>query len=332
MEIYQTVNYRGDIDFKDKLSKLSVENITGVRCNLSKFPIWKLEKILVEICSAFFEICIGMKLLLDFPFPGKKLRVLDFNFDGNIKRNYRYHLVKSENLKKDINNCIFVDDDFISWISLGDIIYYGDGDGAFTVTKKGYNFVEICSLANFVMISQKSLSIKVEVDIEKSNCLLRILKEIPSERLVLFLSFVEGESDLRYIREKLGSDYKIISKIETSKAVLNLEDILLVSDGVAVARGDLALFSDYTMLYFYQKDIIECALEYEKEIYCATDILTSMNQFYFPNRADIIDISHLINLGCDRFVLRDGTKNISRVVDLIENMYKRSKMSQYFRL
>ena len=320
------MNYRGNSDFKDKLSKLSVENITGVRCNLSKFPIWKLENVLVEICSAFFEICLEMKLILDFPFPGKKIRVLDFNFDGNIKCNYRYYLGKSKYLKNDNNNCIFVDDDFISWVSVGDIIYYGDGDGAFTVTKKGYNFVEICSLANFGMISQKSLSIKVEVAREKSNCLLGILKKFPSERLVLFLSFVEGERDLRYIREKLGSDYKIISKIETSKAVLNLNDILLASDGVAVARGDLALFSDYTMLYSYQKDIIECALECEKEIYCATDILTSMNQFYFPNRADIIDISHMINLGCDRFVLRDGTKNVSRVVNLIENMFNRSKM------
>lgn len=108
MEIYQTVNYRGDSDFRDKLSKLSIENITGVRCNLSKFPLWKLDKVLVEICSTFFEMCSEMKLILDFPFPGKKIRVLDFNFDGNIKCNYIYYLGKSGNLKKDKRHHQFV--------------------------------------------------------------------------------------------------------------------------------------------------------------------------------------------------------------------------------
>ena len=111
-------------------------------------------------------------------------------------------------------------------------------------------------------------------------------------------SFVRRADDIRQIREilaaKNNTHIKIISKIENQEGVSNMEEIVMLSDGVMVARGDLGVDVDAWDLPAIQKEMIYLAQSQGKIVVCATQMLDSMQQNPRPTRAEVSDCHNAV--------------------------------------
>ncbi len=111
-------------------------------------------------------------------------------------------------------------------------------------------------------------------------------------------SFVRRPQDIKDIREILASKkndhVKIISKIENQEGVENMEEIIALSDGVMVARGDLGVDVDAWDLPAIQKEMIFLAQSSGKIVVTATQMLDSMQQNPRPTRAEVTDVHNAV--------------------------------------
>ena len=128
------------------------------------------------------------------------------------------------------------------------------------------------------------------------------------------LSFVQSANDINNLRQilvGLGSDVQIISKIETKAAIKDdvLEEIVKVSDGVMVARGDLAVEAGAEVVPIVQRKIIALCRKYGKLSIVATQMMASMVDAPEPTRAEVSDVANAVIQGADTVMLSDETAN-----------------------
>ena len=112
----------------------------------------------------------------------------------------------------------------------------------------------------------------------------------------------------KYLEEK-GSKIKIISKIESSKAVDNLEEIIEASDAIMVARGDLGSELPVEEVPLIQENIIKLALKYQKPVIVATQMIESMIDHPTPTRAEVTDIFNAVKQDADAIMMSGETAN-----------------------
>lgn len=125
-----------------------------------------------------------------------------------------------------------------------------------------------------------------------------ILFGIENDYDFIAASFVRTADDVLAIRkildEKGGEDIKIIAKIENMQGVLNIDDIIRVSDGVMVARGDMGVEIPLEDVPVMQKMIIKKVCEAGKVVITATQMLDSMMKHPRPTRAESTDVANAI--------------------------------------
>lgn len=122
----------------------------------------------------------------------------------------------------------------------------------------------------------------------------------------IFVSFVESSNDVIEIRKLIvDKTIQIIPKIESKKAICNIEEILGVSDGIMIARGDLMNDVGAAKLFSSQKQLVQLAKS--KPIIMATEMLQSMVDSKTPLRSEISDIGNAILDGCSGIMLSSET-------------------------
>ena len=120
------------------------------------------------------------------------------------------------------------------------------------------------------------------------------------------VSFVRTAEDVRLVRNRVaafGSETWIIAKLEKPQAIEHLDDILQVSDGIMVARGDLGVEMPPEKVPAIQKYIIQRAAEYSKPVITATQMLESMIDNPRPTRAEVSDVANAVFDGTDAVML-----------------------------
>ncbi|MGB9672854.1 MAG: pyruvate kinase [Anaerolineales bacterium] len=125
-------------------------------------------------------------------------------------------------------------------------------------------------------------------------------------------SFVRNAQDIITIRDFITTELNhptipIIAKIELASGLKNLNEILSVTDGVMVARGDLAVEISAEKVPIAQKQIIEAANQSGKYVITATQMLESMINSPTPTRAEAADIANAIFDGSDALMLSEET-------------------------
>jgi len=152
------------------------------------------------------------------------------------------------------------------------------------------------------------------------------------------LSFVRRASDIRELRAiltKAKSTAKIISKIETEEAIQNIDAIIAETDGVMVARGDLAVEVPAQEVPILQKMIIEKCNIAGKPVIVATQMMESMIKSPVPTRAEVSDVANSILDGADAVMLSEESalgeypvetvQMMSNVAEIAEKNYPHSK-------
>ena len=138
------------------------------------------------------------------------------------------------------------------------------------------------------------------------------------------LSFVNCKEDVLEAREIFKQygreDLKVISKIESTAGFDNLDEILEVSDGVMVARGDLGVEVPLQRLPIYQKSIIKRCREYGKICIVATEMLESMKKNARPTRAEVSDIANAVLDGTDAVMLSGETTTGQHPIEVVRYM------------
>ena len=141
------------------------------------------------------------------------------------------------------------------------------------------------------------------------------------------LSFVQSDEDIHNLRQILashGSSAQIIAKVETKAAIKPemLEAIVKASDGVMVARGDLAVEAGAEVVPIVQRQIISLCRKYGKLSIVATQMMASMVDAPEPTRAEVSDVATATVQGADAVMLSDETANGSYPVEAVAAMRK----------
>jgi len=139
------------------------------------------------------------------------------------------------------------------------------------------------------------------------------------------LSFVRKVDDIIDLKKRLAdakSKSKVIAKIEMPSALLDLRNIILESDGVMVARGDLGVELPVEKVPMAQRDIIRKCIHRAKPVIVATQMMESMIDRVKPNRSEITDVANAVLEGADAVMLSGETATGKHPPLVVETMRK----------
>ncbi|OLS12476.1 MAG: pyruvate kinase [Promethearchaeota archaeon CR_4] len=196
----------------------------------------------------------------------------------------------------------------------GDFIFVNDGIVRLKVTKVLTNSVMCKTIAGGVISEHKGVNIptgnlQVEIPTPKDKEALRVIAELKPDYVAA--SFVGKAADVESVRRVLRNfgekDAKIISKIERPVGLKNFDEILRVSDGIMVARGDLGVEIPPQEVPVAQKEMIRKSNKEGRPVIVATQMLESMVSQARPTRAEANDVFNAVLDGADAVMLSGET-------------------------
>lgn len=142
------------------------------------------------------------------------------------------------------------------------------------------------------------------------------------------MSFIQSAEDINKLRQILvshGSTAQIVAKIETKKAIESdevMEEIVKATDGIMIARGDMAIEAGAEVVPIVQRKLIALCRQYSKLCIVATQMMASMVDNPEPTRAEVSDVATAVLLGTDAVMLSDETANGKYPIETIKEMKK----------
>ncbi len=258
---------------------------------------------------------------------GPKIRTGQVNENTVLQKSQEINLTNKEVESSD--EIIFINyKNLYEDINVNDRVFIDDGQMILKISEKQKNKLKALILIGGELRdnqgvafpdSKLSVAAITEQDIEHLK--------FGTEQDVDFVavSFVRNSDDIQAVRDIIPKDIKIIAKIELKTALENIDEILDVSDGVMVARGDLGVQLPIEKVPFVQKQILDAANSKGKISITATEMLQSMKSSYRPTRAEVTDITNAILEGSDAVMLSAETSigdHPNRVIEVMSNICK----------
>ena len=157
-------------------------------------------------------------------------------------------------------------------------------------------------------------------DVDKSDLLFGIEHNVE----YIAASFVRCADDLKklhkFLKDNGGQDIKIISKIENGQGINNFDEILELSDGIMVARGDMGVEINFEKIPAIQKMMIEKCNREGKIVVTATQMLESMTENPRPTRAEVSDVANAIYDGTTVIMLSGESAAGRHPVEAVRTM------------
>jgi pyruvate kinase len=211
-------------------------------------------------------------------------------------------------------------------VKRGDCILLSDGLIKLRVEKTTHNEV-ICQVENGGMLGEHKginlpgVKLRVPAVTEKDRVDLRFALQQKADYIAA--SFVRRPEDVQMAKDlikRAGATTPVIAKLEKPEAIDNLDEILQVSDGVMVARGDLGVEMSPERVPVVQKNIIARARELRRPVITATQMLESMTANPRPTRAEASDVANAIFDGSDAVMLSAETASGKYPVEAVAMM------------
>jgi pyruvate kinase len=202
--------------------------------------------------------------------------------------------------------------EIINKLENGQKLLVDDGLFDFSVQKEN-DTTYLISNSKGVLKNQKTVNIlKFDYDFpvihDKDREGLRLAKEYDIDFIAL--SFVRDASDIKILKEeikKIDLQTSIVAKIETAKALTNIDEIIVETDAIMIARGDLGVEIPAEEVPFYQKSIIRKCMEKGVAVITATQMLESMIEKPIPTRAEVSDVANAVYDFTDAVMLSGET-------------------------
>ena len=306
-------------DPEEVLTELIKAGVDVFRINMAHGDIQQAQDRLDRIRRVSKELGVTVGVLADL--AGPKMRLGEI--PGGVyqcKTDTPMTFVRGKTTTEP-NCCTSTYEPLIEDVKIGDRIMLADGTVALKVAEKRSDCI-VCTVVQGGPVRSRQginlpgtkLSIKTlqAADIENAKWATGAGIDF------LGLSFVRSVEDIRELREILietarantghwGDIPHIIAKIEKPEAVETLDDIVQISDGIMVARGDLGVEFDIAQIAVVQKKIIETCRKYSKPVIVATQMLESMHHQTLPTRAESTDVANAVLDGTDACMLSGET-------------------------
>ncbi|WP_200976164.1 pyruvate kinase [Echinicola sp. 20G] len=211
-------------------------------------------------------------------------------------------------------------------VNPGDRILIDDGNLELSVNNTDGKNVNCTVVHGGILKSRKG------INLPNTNVSAPSLTEKDKEDLIfglenevdwIALSFVRSAEDIVDLKnriEEAGKDCKIVAKIEKPEALDNIDEIIEVTDGLMVARGDLGVEVPMEMVPLWQKKLVEKCKLACKPVIIATQMLESMIQNPRPTRAETNDVANAVLDGADAVMLSAETASGAYPVHAVKAM------------
>jgi len=314
-------------DNYDTILKMAQAGMNIVRLNFSHGTHEEHKNRIELIRKVEKENGINLGIMLDT--KGPEIRLGTFKNDTENYKKGEIVTIQKEDIEGTHDRFTIQCKELFDDIKVGEYILVNDGKQKLTVLENDGNEmkcrVEVtgtlasrkgCNVPG-VKLSMPFISMKDDEDI-RFGCDMDVD--------FIAASFVRRAEDVMAIRKiitQMGKPkIQIIAKIENQEGFDNLEEILDVSDGVMVARGDLGVEIETAYVPIYQKKIIEAANKKGKAVITATHMLDSMTSNPRCTRAEASDVSNAVLDGSDAVMLSAETAAGEYPVEAVETMAK----------
>ena len=201
--------------------------------------------------------------------------------------------------------------DFREKVNIGDSVLIDNGKVRTLVVEKTNELLRLKVISGGEVADGKG------VNVPNKNLALPTLSEKDKEMTnfaekydidYIALSFTRNARDITNLRSE-AHDFKgaVIAKIENSEGINNFAEILEISDGIMVARGDMGIEIEPEKVPLVQKSMIKSCNQKGKPVITATEMLESMMQQPMPTRAEVSDVANAILDGTDATMLSGET-------------------------
>ena len=309
----------------EAIKHLILAGMNVARVNFSHGTHEEHEKVIAMIRDVASKLNRHVGILADT--KGPEIRTGEFDNGGVFyKRGEQIKIFKKE-MVGNKEGFHVTTPEFYKDLNVNDIVLVDDGKVRLQVIHKepDYLLVEVKNsgtIKNRKGINTPGVHISMPFISKKDSS--DIAFSVKMDVDMIALSFVRTAEDVNSIRSILkfldGQDIDLISKIESQTAMDNIDQILDVSDGIMVARGDLGVEVSLQLVPLYQKLLIQKANEKGKPVITATHMLESMMQNPRPTRAEASDVANAILDGSDAIMLSGETAVGEYPTESVETM------------
>jgi len=308
------------------MEKMVTEGVDVFRINFSHAKHNEVKKIIKRVRDIDKKLSLNTAIIADL--QGPKLRIGKMRKNSSLKVGDKITIdcksqlvgsskklyVNYKNLAQDINEGekILLDDGKIILKTLStnkkDLINAEVVQGGEVSSNKGFN------------LPNTKVSLSPLTDKDVKDAILAIKENVDW----LALSFVRKKGDIEDLIKIIdkNSDYKIpvIAKIEKPEALKNIDEIIKVSSGLMVARGDLGVELQSSEIPLIQKRLVAKAKKERIPVIIATQMMESMMNSMSPSRAEVNDVANSVMDGADAVMLSGETSVGEYPIEVIKTM------------
>lgn len=287
------------VDSVEKLKDLIVSGMDCARLNFSHGSFSSHREMIRKFKEARELLNVQIPIMLDT--KGPEIRINKFINDKIVLHEEDIYVLDTNEELGDISRIGTNYPDLYKYVKVGNKLLLDDGKVTLEVIAIKDKDI-ICKvihggvLSNNKSIAIPNLSIPMKYISKKDEE--DILFGIKEKIDYIAISFTRSKEDVLAIRKLLdendGEKIKIISKIENYEGIEHLDDIIDVSDGIMVARGDLGVETSFKEIPKLQKDIIAKCNKKGKIVVTATQMLESMITSNVPTRAEVSDVANAV--------------------------------------
>lgn len=315
-----------DTSNPEMLEKLIAAGVNGIRLNFSHGTHEEREEQIPWIRQAAAKIGKPVAILQDL--QGPKIRLGMLNENTSVKAGDEIIL----DYAAEHDGLTFpVQYNLAEKVKVGEPIYIFDGKVRTTVIEiPSGTAIKLRVENDGTLMSKKGINLP-DTDFGGDILTPKDLKDIEygltQDIDYVALSFVQSPDDINNLRQILvagGSQAQIIAKIETKAAVKDevMEEIVKASDGIMVARGDLAVEAGAEIVPIVQRKLLALCRKHGKLSIVATQMMASMVDNPEPTRAEVSDVANAVIQGADTVMLSDETANGKYPLETVAAMKK----------